>query len=173
VCGDAGRLLLDRVQPAVRGELHQALARDSGAERAREDVLREVQGGRFGVVERDLTHRLLAPQRPPARPAQSVQRGTGEPLRQSGGVLPQDDRPRETRFVLPRALVQHDRRHLLTRERQGEREPHRARADDDHRVHGRPPPACDGSLRDVSECEVGAGCTITERMQPIAGACVK
>jgi hypothetical protein len=26
---------------------------------------------------------------------------------------------------------------------------------------------------DVSEQEVGAGCTITERMQPIAGACVK
>ena len=79
----------------------------------------------------------------------------------------------EALLVLPRSLVEDHGRHLLPRQREGEREPHGPRSDDDHRVHGAAPPARRDVPADVGEQKVGAGCTITERMQPIAGACVK
>jgi hypothetical protein len=168
-------LLLEAVQAAVHGDLDEGFAGDGRAQGLRQDVLRDVQGSGPGVVEGDLTHHLLAPHRPPSGPAgtRPGQRRTGETFREGRGVLAQDDGARGTRLVLARPFVQDDARHLLARQCQGERESDGSRSDDDHRVHGAAPPARGDDVEDEGEQEGGAGCTITERMQPIAGACVK
>lgn len=101
------------------------------------------------------------------------ERHTREPLHEGGAVLAQHDGARESRFVFAGSFVEHHGRHVLTRQRKGERKPDGARSHDDHRVHGAAPPARGDILEDVGEQAGGAGCTITERMQPIAGACVK
>jgi hypothetical protein len=171
--GDAGRLLLDAVEPAVHGDPHQPFIGQCRAQGAGQDVLGDVHGRR--VVEGDLAHHLLAPHRPPSGPtaARLPDRQSGQTLHQGGAVLAQDDGACQAGFVLAGSLVENDRRHLLTCQCQGEREPDGPRSDDDHRVHGVVPPARSDVPGDACEQEVGAGCTITERMQPIAGACVK
>jgi hypothetical protein len=172
---DARGLLLHAVDPAVHGDPHPRLAGEGGAQGAGEHVLRDVQRGGLGLVEKDLAHHLLAPHRPPSGPvgAGLGEGHAGQPFQQGGGVLAQDDGARGARFVLAGAFVQDDAGHVLARQSQGEREPDGPRSHDDHRVHGAAPPARSGDLRDVGEQGVGAGCTITERMQPIAAAPVK
>lgn len=130
---------------------------------------------RLRAAEGDAAHHLLAPHRPPSGPVETGvgDRYSGQPLQERGGVLTQDDRARGALVVLARPLVEDDRGDLLTRQRKRQREPDRPRSDDDHRVHGAAPPAQSDVFIDTSEQEVGAGCTITERMQQIAGACVK
>ncbi|GAA3216189.1 hypothetical protein GCM10020256_18290 [Streptomyces thermocoprophilus] len=176
VGGDTGGFLLDGVQTAVDGDLDQRFTGQRGAQHARDDVLSDVQrAGVRVVVERDRACHLPAPHRPPSGPTRTglLERHPGETFQQGGGVLVQHDGAGETGLVLAGALVEEHGRHLLTGQRQREREPDGPRPDDDHRVHGATPPARSGALRDMGEQKVGAGCTVTERMQPIAGACVK
>jgi hypothetical protein len=175
VGGDAGPFLLQGVQPAVHGDLDEPFVLQGRAQRAGQDVLGDVQGSGLGVLEADLVRHLLAPHRPPSGPTEPrvVEGQTGQPLHQRGGVLAQHDGAGGTGFVLARPLVQDHARHVLTRQRQCQREPDGPRSDDDHRVHGVALPARSDVGEDVREQEDGAGCTITERMQPIAGACVK
>ncbi len=173
--GDARGLLLHAVESAFHRDLDERFAREGRAQDTGQHVLGDVQRDGFGAVEKDLAHHLLAPHRPPSGPvgADPVQGNAGQPFDEGGGVLAQHHSARRTGFVLARPLVEDHARHLLTRQRQGEREPDGPRSDDDHRIHGAAPPARGDVLRDAGEHEVGAGCTITERMQPIAGACVK
>ncbi len=172
---DTGLLLLDAVQPAVHGDLDQPFTGERRAQDTGQLVLGDVQGSRFRVAEHDLACHLLAPHRPPSGPTrpQPRQRCAGQPLDERDGLLAQDDGARGARFVLARALVEDDTGHLLPRQRQGEREPDGPRSGDDHRVHGATPPARGGVPGDMGEQDIGAGCTVTERMQPIAAACVK
>ncbi|EKX67320.1 hypothetical protein STRIP9103_07281, partial [Streptomyces ipomoeae 91-03] len=196
---DTGRLLLDGVHPALHGDLDEPFAGDGVAQGGRQYVLGDVERGETGrafddvlgavarasgadlrirflsLLEPDLTHHLSAPHRPPSGPTEPGlgERDAGQPFQQRGRVLVQDDRPREPLLILPRSFVEDHGRHLLARQREREREPHGPRSHNDHRVHGAAPPARSGVLADVCEQEVGAGCAITERMQPIAGVCVK
>ncbi len=185
VGGHARGFLFDAVEAAVHGDPGQALAGQGGAQSAGQHVLGDVQGSGSGLalgvrgvrsaLEDDLAHHLLAPHRPPSGPVDAGfgERYAGQPLDEGGGVLAQDDGARQARFVLARSFVEDHGGHFLTCQSEGEREPDGPRSDDDHRVHGAAPPARGGVPRDMGEQEGGAGCTITERMQQIAGACVK
>ncbi len=175
VGGDAGPFLLQGVEPAVHGDLDEPFVLQGRAQGTGEDVLGDVQGSGLGVLEGHLVRHLLAPHRPPSGPTETrvVEGQAGQPLHQRGGVLAQHDRAGGPGLVLARPLVEDHARYVLTRQRQRQREPDGPRSDDDHRVHGAALPARVTSGRTWGEQEGGAGCTITERMQPIAGACVK
>lgn len=162
-----------RAAPKGPGAAHRAVRRAPGAVRIGFEV-RRVRVGRPGS-EVDLAHHLLAPHRPPSGPTETGigERQARQALDERGRVLAQHHRPREPLFVLARPLVEDHAGDLLAGQRKGQREAHGPRADDDHRVHGARPPARSGVLRNGREQAVGTGCTITERMQPIAGACVK
>src|SRR5690606_35755657 len=102
--GDARGFLLYGVQPALHGGLHEPLADESLAQGVRQDVLGDVQGSGIAVAEGDLTHHLLAPHRPPSGPTDTGvrERYAGQPLKERGRVLAQDDGARRTGLVLAR-----------------------------------------------------------------------
>ncbi len=121
----------------------------------------------------------------PAGPAGALRRGAAQPLEQCGGLRPEHGRAGEAAVVLPRIpgrrLVQHGDGHLVPGQGQGQGEADRAGPDDDHRVHGTAPrspgrPAASPyawCVRDVRGLAGENRSAITERMQPIAAACVK
>ncbi|BFO15882.1 hypothetical protein SHKM778_22700 [Streptomyces sp. KM77-8] len=141
VGGDARRLLLHAVQPAVHGDPDEPFTGQRRAQRTRQHVLGDVQGSGIGVAEDGLGRHLLAPHRPPSGPADPGvrERHSGQPLHQRGGLLAQHDGARRAGFVLARPFVEDHARHLLACQRQGERESDGPRSDDDHRVHGASP----------------------------------
>lgn len=179
VGGQPARVLLQGVELALDRDLDEPFIGDGGAQGAGQHMLRHMQRRRRLITERELPHQLLAAQRTPARPPRArlhvTERVTGEPLHEGRGVIAQDDGPRGPLLVLAGPFVEHDGGYGVTRESQGEREPRGPSADNDHRVHGAHSPVTRAreSWTYVQELTVGARCTITERMQPIAGACVK
>ncbi len=131
-----------------------------------------VRGGSARLRERLPAQRLPAPQRPPGRPAGPrvpYGRRAAQALHERHRVGAQHRRAGRAVLVLAVALVEHDRRDLLGAERQAEREPDRAGADDDHRIHGVTPGAGRSGRRRAAVVRY----VITERMQPTARACVK
>lgn len=94
--------------------------------------------GAFRIAQGHGAHQLLPSHGPPAGPAQPlvVERRAAQPFHQVRGVLPQHDGARGAGFVLARALVEEDRGNTLGGQSERQRQPDRAGADDDHRVHG-------------------------------------
>ncbi len=127
------------------------------------------------ALEHHPPHHLLPPHRPPAAPADARpgERRAGQAFDERGGVLAQHGGAGEPGFVLARAVVEDHGGDLLAGQRECQGQPHGPCADDDHRVHGAAPPAHDEVLGNGREQAGGAGCTITERMQPIAAVRVK
>ena len=126
VGGDAVVVLLQRVEPALHGDLDQRVRRRRRrAGRAVSDVLRRCAAGRGRRRPRrrsrprasTLAHHLLAPHGAPAGPVDALvaQSGAAAAAPPGGRVGVQHDRAGEAGLVLARALVEDDGRHVLAR----------------------------------------------------------
>ena len=181
---DAGGLLLDGVQAAVHGDLDEPLAAMAVAQGAGQYVLGDVQGGGVrdalapvassSAASSKAISRITCLRRIDRHPAQwtpaPASGHTGQPFQQGGGVLAQHDGAREARgSSLPGPS---SRTTDGTSWRASARASVSPTGPAPTMITGstarRPLPGA-ASSRDASEQEVGAGCTITERMQPIAG----
>ena len=147
VCGDAARVLLQGVEPAVHGDPDEPLLGGGLAQGARSARAGRCERGRAPSLAEACELRAesscLRRSRPPARPScGSCSRAPNERSSASGapssdrGVRAQDDGAGGALLVLAGAVVEDDGGNALAGEGQGEREPDGARADDDHRVHG-------------------------------------